>query len=73
MDLLPDEEQQAIIDQTASFLESELPLARFHELGGQPEAQRSTVQHSTPQHSAAQRSTTQHSAAQRSTAQRSCV
>ena len=37
MDLLPDEEQQAIIDQTARFLESELPLARFHELGGQPE------------------------------------
>jgi alkylation response protein AidB-like acyl-CoA dehydrogenase len=37
MDLLPDEEQQAIIDQTAGFLEGELPLGRFHALGGQPE------------------------------------
>lgn len=37
MDLLPDEEQQAIIDQSASFLANELPLARLHELGGRPE------------------------------------
>ena len=37
MDLLPDEEQQAIIDQTAGFLESELPLGRFHALGGKSE------------------------------------
>ena len=37
MDLLPDEEQQAIIDQSASFLANELPLARLHDLSGGPE------------------------------------
>ena len=37
MDLLPDEEQQAIIDQSANFLANELPLARLHALEGRPE------------------------------------
>ena len=37
MDLLPDEEQQAIIDESANFLANELPLARLHGLAGGPE------------------------------------
>ena len=34
MDLLPNEEQQQIIEQTAAFLASELPRARLRALGG---------------------------------------